>query len=96
MLEISIKIEPEVAGPIVQGQIQRSNYVWKTAKFTAIVYNDPANAGVTWDVAQGGGSINQQGFFSPPVDCIPGTGRSTISATSVTDKTKSAVAICRY
>lgn len=95
-MEISVSIEPKVAGPIFQDDIQSASYAWKTAKFTATVENDPANAGVTWAVAQGGGSINDQGIYSPPVDARRGTGQSTISATSKTDKTKSATAICKY
>ena len=77
-----------------------------TSPYTAVVANDSGNAGVTWSVACGGvnGSVGICGAFSttstvsgtpttytaPP--SIPAGTTVTITATSVTDNTKSASA----
>jgi hypothetical protein len=62
-----------------------------TQSFSATVSNDSANAGVTWAVASGGqGSVDTNGNYSVPAAAVAGT--DTVTATSVTDPTKSASA----
>lgn len=87
---ITVTVSPKDAGPIKQDDIQPAHYVLKTQKFTATVTGDPANAGVTWEVAQSGGTINELGVFTPPVQHggRPGQNKSIVRATSVTDKSK--------
>lgn len=92
MAEITVTISPSEAGPIGQKMIQEAHTVWNTQQFSASVVNDPANAGVTWDIAQGGGTIDSRGLYTPPL----GKGKATVKATSVTDKTKSATAIVTF
>jgi hypothetical protein len=77
--------------------------VTSTASFTAVVDNDSAGAGVNWSVICGSsqcGSITPGNPFAsgsaatyqaPPT--IPAGGTVTLTATSVTDSTKSASAI---
>lgn len=89
---ISVTISPSTAGPVKQERIQRATTPWNTMQFSASVGNDPAGAGVTWDIAQGGGTIDARGKYSPP----QGFGQSTVIATSVADKTKSASAIVTF
>jgi hypothetical protein len=45
-------------------------------------------------IAQGGGQITSEGLFTPPIDWA--LGKSTVQATSVTDKTKWATAVVTY
>lgn len=91
-MEITVTITPKTAGPITQHPQPAASTPRNTQKFTAHVANDPANAGVTWAIAQGGGAIDSTGTFFPPLN----PGKSTISATSVTDKTKSDTATVAY
>ena len=75
-----------------------------TAPFTAVVANDSANAGVTWTVNCGPGAP-PCGFFNPTSTgsgvatsfqapgSVPAGGTVTVTATSVTDNTKSASAV---
>jgi len=93
-MDISVTITPEVAGPIKQPYIQKASTPRNTQQFSAEVKNDPANAGVIWSIEQGGGVITPEGAFHPPLD--NGLGKSTIHATSVTDKTKFAKATVTY
>lgn len=94
MEAISVSVSPEAVGPIRQERIQQAHTPRRTQKFSASVQNDPANAGVTWAIAQGGGAISELGVFTPPIDFA--IGKSTISATSVTDKSKTGFATVTY
>jgi hypothetical protein len=98
MLPISVKIEPqEIEIKQIHSSQQSATYVLKTAKFTATVENDPANNGVVWAIAQGGGAIDERGEFFPPREGLPGVvSKSIISATSVTDKSKLGLATVKY
>lgn len=95
---IYVSISPTEAGPIVQDVFQRATTIWKTAQFSATVHNDPSHRGVTWDIAQGGGSIDERGTFFPPVEPSEraGRGKSTVRATAVVDPTQSATATVTY
>ena len=74
-----------------------------TQQFRAAVQNDPANAGVTWTLAQNGaacttpacgvlssGTTNPATYTAPAT--VPSPAPVTLTATSVTDASKSAVA----
>lgn len=76
---ISVQVSPTSAGPVAQGSTQQ---------FTATVTGDPSNAGVTWTIAPttGSGTVDQTGLFTPP--SVAG-GSAVVTATSVTDTTKS-------
>jgi hypothetical protein len=93
-MPISVTISPATPGPIKQERIQRAHTLRNTQQFKATVDGDPANAGVTWMIAQGGGQITSEGLFTPPIDWA--LGKSTVQATSVTDKTKWATAVVTY
>lgn len=93
-MSITVTISPTTAGPIKQAPMPLASTPRNTQTFTASVANDSYNKGVTWAIAQGGGSIDSLGVFTPPIDFGPG--KSTISATSVTDPTKSATAVVTY
>jgi len=64
----------------------------QTQQFTAIVFNDPNNAGVTWQVDGNTGGNGTTGTVSTTGLFTPGTqpGLHTITATSVTDASASA------
>ena len=98
MNEIYVSISPANAGPIKQAEIQRASTPWITVQFSATVHNDPSHRGVIWEVAQGGGFIDERGIFSPPVEPLEraGKGKSTVKATAVIDPTKSCTAIVTY
>lgn len=93
---ISVRIFPEETGPLVQpvdglGLIP-AHFPPRSVRFSASVEGDPANVGVLWSIEQGGGEIDAVGLFYAPT--YPG--KSTVAATSVTDKTKSATATVTY
>src|ERR1700690_419099 len=95
-MSISVTVTPSSAGPLqfktnTAGEIP-SNFLKPTQKFSATVTGDPGNAGVAWSVDQGGGHVDEVGNFTPSDD----HGHSTVKATSVTDKTKSATATVFY
>jgi hypothetical protein len=92
-MSFTVSITPSTAGPIVQGSYQTAATPRKTQKFIATT-NDPA--GVVWAVAQGGGAITPEGVFYPPIDYTATNGKSTVSATCVSDKTKVATAVVTY
>jgi len=68
-------------------------YGGQTQQLTATVANDPSNAGVVWTLspAAGAGTINAAGLYTAPAS-IGSTQTVTVTATSVTDATKSAAA----
>lgn len=82
---ISVSVAPRAASVVATTQLQQ---------FSATVMNDPNNGGVAWDVdgVSGGsassGIISTNGLYSPP----PTPGTHTVSATSLSDSTKSASA----
>lgn len=91
---IIVKILNTETEPIKQERIQRASTIRNTRRFTAEVNGDPLNAGVLWEVSQGGGEIDQRGVFIPPYDRA--VGKSIISAISLTDRSKRDTAIVRY
>ena len=95
---IYVSISPTEVGPIVQEVFQRATTIWRTAQFSATVHNDPSHRGVIWEVAQGGGSIDERGVFTPPVEPQEraGRGKSTIRAIAIVDPTQSATATVTY
>jgi hypothetical protein len=98
--EIKVELQPETA-EIVQVQIQRASTAWKVQRFKATVHNDPVwDNGVEFAMVQGGGDITKinslEADFIPPKELWPNAGKSTISATSKTDKTKVAFATITY
>lgn len=98
---VTVTIVPPPPPPIsvVIGPVSALIQVNGTIHFSAGVRYDPANAGVTWSISgcTGGaivcGSITNSGPFTAdyvaPVAVPPG-GNVTVTATSVTDNTKSA------
>lgn len=91
-----------IAPPAVSVSISPSNpTVVENAdqQFTATIGNDPANAGVTWSVSQNGqscaptcGSLSGQTFFAVTYTApgaLPSPTTVTLTATSITDATKS-------
>jgi hypothetical protein len=82
---ISVTVSPRAASVVATTQPQQ---------FSGTVRNDPNNKGVTWaaDGVSGGnattGTISTAGLYSPPA--APGT--HTVTATSVSDNSKSASA----
>jgi hypothetical protein len=61
----------------------------RSVRFAAQVDDD---AGVKWSIEQGGGEINEVGeFFAPD-----SSGKSTVQATSITDKKQFAQATVAY
>jgi hypothetical protein len=93
MADIVVKVSPKEAGPLKQADQPHAHTPKVTQKFSASVTGDSTHAGVTWDIAQGGGRISASGEFEPPE---MGHGKSTISATSIADKTKSDTATVEY
>lgn len=83
--------------------------VGSTQQFTATVGNDPKNQGVTWTLAQGGTACSpacgwlslsttasgSQTSYSAPTT-MPTIPSATLTATSVTDRTKSATAAITF
>ena len=63
----------------------------QTAQFTATVSNDSTNKGVTWSVAGSptNGTIDANGLYTAPTIAAGLPARVTITATSVTDSSKS-------
>jgi hypothetical protein len=96
MADISVTVSPENAGPLFQSTNRNGEVPAQqprpSQQFSATVTGDPVNAGVKWEVAQGAGQIDDRGIFYPPEY----HGKSTVKATSVTDKTKSATATATY
>jgi hypothetical protein len=96
--------EPDQAIDAQRGIAQRGIYVkvspsedvhiapGKNQKFTAVVTGDPSNAGVKWDIAQGGGEMSPEGLYTPPTT----PGHATISATSKADTTKVAEVLVNF
>ena len=82
---ISVNVSPRAASVVVVTQPQQ---------FSAAVSHDPNSRGVTWNVdgVSGGsassGTISSNGLYSPPA--TPGT--HTVTATSISDNTKTASA----
>jgi hypothetical protein len=82
---IAVVVSPRAASVVVTTEPQQ---------FSAAVTHDPSNHGVTWDVdgISGGnatvGTISTAGLYSPPT----GPGTHTVTATSVSDNTKTASA----
>src|ERR1700752_3160071 len=82
---IAVVVSPRAASVVVTTEPQQ---------FSAAVTHDPSNQGVTWDVdgISGGnptvGTISTAGLYSPPT----GPGTHTVTATSVSDNTKTASA----
>lgn len=93
---VSVAISPATAGPLQYKTNSAleipSNFLKPTQKFSATVIGDPGNAGVVWSVSQGSGHVDEMGVFTPGDD----HGQSTVQATSVTDKTKSATGTVSY
>ena len=99
---VSVSISPSTVGPLKLPEPCLASTPPLQVSITAVVTGDPGNLGVTFAVSQGAGSVQQTGPFStlyyPPIT-PPGivTGaKATVSATSVTDKAKSATVTVLY
>lgn len=92
---MKIEIDPAEA-TVFQDYPHPATYRWKTKQFKAYVIGDPVPNGVTWEMHQGGGSIDEHGVFHPPVTYGGVTEKSTILARSVTDKSLFALATVTY
>ena len=80
---ISVTVSPATASAVTGG----------TVSFTATVANDSANGGVNWTATAGSISPTQTASGVPTTFTAPGAaGTVTVTATSVTDPTKSATA----
>ena len=88
---LKVEIDPCYAS-VKQAYPQAAHIPWKTVRFRAYVHNDYGNKGVTWEIAQGAGHIDEQGVFTPPVE----TGRSIVLARSVLDPAVVATAPVDY
>ncbi len=62
-----------------------SFYTNAPVQFVVGVNNDTNNAGVTWSITSGGGSINSSGYYTPPVLTPGGSFNLIVRATSVAD-----------
>src|SRR5207245_9814943 len=69
----------------------------QTQQFTGTAFNDPNNAGVTWQVDGNNGGNSTTGTISAAGLFTPGTqaGMHTITATSVTNASEIGRASCR-
>lgn len=94
MSALTVKVYPQDA-VIIQEAKQNCFTVRKTQRFTALVENDPVDNGVEWQIAQGGGTIDERGEFTPPIDFTK-LAKTTIRAVSKTDKSKSGTAVVSY
>lgn len=82
---VAVSVSPRASSVVATTQLQQ---------FSAVVSNDPNKLGVTWDVdgIAGGnattGTISPSGLYASP----SGVGTHSVTATSVSDTTKSATA----